>query len=175
EGVLQHIRSELQDEGVGRQDEQETDREHERQPQRRKQRREHRVQRGHHTGYEERAAGPRDVDPGQDRRSYPERRRRQHPRQRHAERLEARPFGFPGNCLSVRAKRWQRRHSASSSARFASFLASFFSALFSARCSFCSATLTFASLYAPPTSTLPPVQPKTDTSSTSANTTFQAV
>ncbi len=136
EGVLQQIRRELKHDGVEHQHEQESEREHERQPQRREQRREQRVQDGDHGGHGERAAGPLDVDTGQDRRGYPQRHGRQRPRQQQAERLEPRPLGFPGDGLPVRGRR-RDGHSASFAARFSSF--------FAARCAFCSATLTLAS------------------------------
>ena len=50
-----------------------------------------------------------------------------------------------------------------------------FACFFSLRCSFCSATLTFAFVYDCPTSSFPPVQPKTQTVRTIAKRTFHAV
>ena len=101
EGVVQQIRRELENEGVEDQDEHEAEREHERETQRGEQRREQRVQHGDHGGHGERAAVPRDVDTGQDHRRHPERHGGQRPRQQHAERLEPRPLGLPGDGLPV--------------------------------------------------------------------------
>ena len=136
EGVLEHVRGELQHEGVERQDEQEAEREHERQPQRREQRRQDRVQHGDDRGHRERAAGALDVDAGQDRRRHPERRAPSAPTTAAARSGLNR--GRSGCQATVSP------YAAVGSPSFASFAARF-SAFFAARCAFCSATLTFAS------------------------------
>ena len=138
ERVLQHVRGELQHEGVQRQYEQEAESEHEWQAQGREDRREDRVQYGDDGGDDDRAAGARDVDAGQDRGGHPERRGRDRPREEKAERLELRPLGLPGRGHRLAVGGRLGRHSASFAARFSAF--------FVFRCAFCSATLTLASV-----------------------------
>ena len=146
EGVLEDVRRELQHERVHSQDQQKAEGQHEGQPKRGDERREDRVQHRDHGGDREGPARLHDVDAGQDRRGHPERRSRERPGDEQPERLEARTLGLPAEAVAVGGR----------IAQSASF-AALFSARFSARCSFCSATLAFASTYAPPTSTLPPV------------------
>ncbi len=180
-----------EDRGVRDQHQQEAEHERERQPQRSNHRRDHRVQRRDDRSDEQSAPEVVDVDARQDPRGHHQGDARCEPRGEQREQPELRALGLPGRGVAVgqlgvarhQARLLRRDGGASfpvsrprrSRPRPDSARSAFFFALLSACWAFCSATLTFASAYDCVTSCLPPRQPKTQTTSTSARRTFQAV
>ena len=165
--------------------------ERERQPQRRDQRRQHGVEDGDDQRDQERAPEARDRGARDDPRRHQERERRDEPGDDQAGRPDLRALGLPGERSPKPAR--GSRHLAlllvllgavrtgavaqAAEPALAGLLELLPLRLASSplRCSFCSATLTFASVYDCPTSSFPPVQPKTQMMRTMAKRMFQAV
>ncbi len=101
EHVVERLRCQLEDEGVGDQYEQEAEHERQRQAHRGENRRDHRVERRYDDGDDERTPEARELHSGEERRGHHERNARGEPRDDEREQLPARPLGLPGHGPAV--------------------------------------------------------------------------